>query len=102
MRKAVKAIVWLGILGVLGVAIVYLMNLGSAGITDASSDFRSIALKIAAARVLVIGGSIVFLWGFISRLVAVYFRVEIGPLKYRALFWYALAEAVLIWSVYRI
>jgi len=87
---------------VLGYVIVNLMNLGADGIEGTGTDFQRLALKMAIGRLVIIGGSILLAWGFISRLVAVYFRVEIGPLKYRILIWYVLAEAVLIWSVYRL
>ena len=101
MSKA-KALAVLLFVGLLGVMTVQLMNMGADGIVTAGSEFQKLAIKITIARVAIIGGVAFIAWGFIARLVAVYLRVEIGPLKYRFLFWYLAAESVLIWSVYRL
>ena len=101
MIKKFKHIgIFIGIV-VLMVVTVNMMNFSSMGIENVNTEFQNLALKIAIGRLVIVGAAVLLGWGFISRAVAVYFRVEVGPLKYRVLFWYVFAEAVIIWSLLR-
>ena len=101
MRKvATKLLLLLGI-GVVVFVTVHLMQSSAGGVVNAADDLQSLSLKMAVGRLLIVGTSVLLGWRYIARALDVHFHVDIAFMKYRVLFWYLAAEAVIVWSLLR-
>lgn len=82
-------------------AVVYLMQSSAGGVVNAAEEIQSLSLKMAVGRLLIVIISVLFGWKYIAKAIEIHFHVDIAFMKYRVLFWYLAAEAVIVWSLLR-